>query len=338
MRVLMMPDYRADNPYQSLLAAALEACGARVSFPAGYRRALPLFRAAAGGAKYDVLHLHWIAPYLKGERAAARLGYALKLLLDVALVRLAGVRVVWTIHNRREHNSKFPRVEAWARRGLAKLAGRVVVHNASVLEGLSSDLGISPNKAEVIPHGHFRVYGSLTDPLEARRRLGLPPEGRVFLNFGMLRPYKGVERLLKLWREHAAEFAGDTLVVAGKPVDESYGETLSRLAVGVPGVHLNPRFVRDEDVPLYFSAADVVVLPFENILTSGSLILAMSYERPVVAPDLGGVRETLAESCRLLYDPADERGLEDVLRLARALGPQHLRANVSTDRLDWQHI
>ncbi len=64
--MLMMPDYRPDNPYQELLAHGLKAEGCRVAFPRGYRRVLPLCRAVRDEKGVDILHLHWTSPYLKG--------------------------------------------------------------------------------------------------------------------------------------------------------------------------------------------------------------------------------------------------------------------------------
>jgi len=59
----------------------------------------------------DILHLHWLTPYLKGKNSFAVAFYAVKLLGDVLLTRLNGIRIVWTIHNQVSHDTQFPRVE-----------------------------------------------------------------------------------------------------------------------------------------------------------------------------------------------------------------------------------
>ena len=342
MRILMMPDYRADNPYQDLLARAMEEQGARVEFARGYRRGLPLFRASALGAPgYDVLHLHWVSPYLKGRNMPVKLLYAVKFLLDVLLVRAAGVRVVWTIHNRLAHNTEFPRVELWTRRALARLAHALIVHSRAFLDQLGADLRFDPHKVAVVPHGHYRdVYAAPVPTREARRALGLPSGGMLYLNLGMLRPYKGVERLLEVWRARGARFHADTLLIAGKALNPDYEGQLRTLAGNEGGVLLRPEFVAPERVHLYFSAADAVVLPFEQILTSGSLLLAMSYGKPIIAPRTPGIAETLSGCGDLLYAPEAADGLRSALEKSKLIDLSELSGRVARqcDLLEWGAI
>jgi hypothetical protein len=102
----MAPDFRADNPYQRLLADALGSLGVSTEFPRGYRRGLPLTRGA--GSWPEILHLHWLTAYLRARSGVWRAGYAAKLLLDLQLLRLRGVRLVWTVHNLVEHEERRP--------------------------------------------------------------------------------------------------------------------------------------------------------------------------------------------------------------------------------------
>ena len=142
----------------------------------------------------------------------------------------------------------------------------------------------------VIPHGHYRrAYGVALPSEEARRRLDLTGDTRVALFFGDLRPYKGLETLLTAWQKLSPR--GAVLLIVGQPHDVEYTAKLRQMAEGLPGVRIVDRFIPPDEVPLYFSAADAVVLPFRAVQTSGSVILAMSYGRPVIAPRLGDVPE-----------------------------------------------
>ena len=133
-QVLMMPDYRIDNPYQTLLTEALQQEQAGVYFPSGYRRVFPLFRALKDQPiPVQVLHLHWINPYIKGETWLKRSIYSLKFLADVLLCRFSGVKVVWTIHNRLSHEAQFPLLELWTIRQLVKLVDRIIVHHQAAI-------------------------------------------------------------------------------------------------------------------------------------------------------------------------------------------------------------
>jgi beta-1,4-mannosyltransferase len=341
MHVFMMPDYRVDNPYQTLLADALQAEGVTVYFPQGYRRVLPIWRAVRQQPEMiAVLHLHWVNPYLKGSNWLVRLVYSIKFLLDVLMVRLSGVRVVWTVHNRISHETRFPRLERWTQRMLTHLVDRLIVHHQSALDELVQSYHLDYSRIAVIPHGHYRqAYGVAIDPVEARRALNLPQNGRLYLHLGMLRPYKGIEQLLQVWQQQKSFLEGNTLVIAGKPLDESYGQELAKQAA-IAGAIFHAGFVEGDRLPLYFSAADVVVLPFKAILTSGSLILAMSYGKPVIAPRTDTMLETLGAADWLLYDPQDEQGLLYALKDSTQvdLGVLSRLVMQECDRLDWGAI
>lgn len=342
IQVLMMPDYRVDNPYQTLLAQSLESNGVQVHFPLGYRRVFPIFRAVKTSPQpFDVLHLHWLSPYTKGDQWLVKFVYSVKFLIDVLITRWIGVRVVWTVHNRISHDSKFPGLDLWTRRILAQLVDRIILHNHSTLEAIAQDYRFDIAKATVIPHGHYRsIYKPAIDERSARSQLGLLPTGRLYLHQGQLRPYKGIEQLLKIWGENQDTFYGDTLLIAGKPLDAVYEQKLRQLVSDIHMVRLYAEFVEGEKIHLFFSAATVVVLPFEKILTSGSLVVAMSYGKPIIAPKLGGIPETLEIAGSLLYDPDDQQGLLQALIKTHNINLGELGQQVTEvcNKLDWLKI
>jgi beta-1,4-mannosyltransferase len=340
MRILMMPDYRADNPYQSLLETALQAGGADVHFPQGYSRIFPIFRAATA-KKVEILHLHWLTPYLKGKTFGVALIYAIKFLIDIGLVRCFGIRVVWTIHNSVSHESKFPRLESWVQDWLSRFVDGVIVHHQSAKADFCQTYGLNPAKVTVIPHGHYRdVYPRAIAAAEARKLLNLPQEGLIYLSLGMIRPYKGLENLLNVWRCNSSVQSDQILLIAGKALDPSFGESIAQQATGLSNVVLHAQFIPNQDIHLYFSAADVVVLPFEQILTSGSLILAMSYAKPIIAPRRGGVAEVLGQADGLLYSPDESHGLSQSIQRSRQTDLQELGrlTEAACLHLNWQGI
>ena len=336
-----MPDYRKDNPYQQLLADGLANLGVEVNFSQGYRRGLPLWRAWRTRPGRQVLHLHWLSPYLRGNGIVARIAYSLRMLIDVGLIRASGGSVVWTIHNRISHESRWPRLERWLQRRLARAVDGIVVHSHAALAELRRDMPLPADKTRVIPHGHYRtVYGPPIDPQSARAALRIPNAGRFYLCFGMLRPYKGIERLIEDWQKAVSRGSGDTLMIAGKSLDENFAARLRMLAAGCDSVRIHNGFVPDSDVPIYFSAADLVVLPFSRILTSGSLLLAMSYGKPVIAPRFAGIAETMGDADDLLYDPEDPKGLERSIGRSTFLPLRALQEKTRQvcDRLDWAAV
>jgi beta-1,4-mannosyltransferase len=337
LTVLMLPDCREANPYQSLLASAIEQQGAIVHFPKGYRRGLPLLRAVLA-QRVDILHLHWILPYIKGQHYWQKVLYGTKLWVDIFLVQRLGVRVIWTVHNQVTHDTQFPQLEQWIRRRIAHQVDRLILHHQST--PIAQLYSISPNKTQVIPHGHYRdVYPPKIESTDARRSLGLPLTGNVYLSLGLLRPYKGIEQLLTLWREHPEIATGNTLLIAGK-AGSAYAEELQKLTADLPSVVLMPEFIESDRIHLFFSAATFAVLPYRNILNSGSLILAMSYGVPVIAPRLGNIPESLGSADQLLYDADDQWGLLGALKQSLDVDRRSLSQQVveACDRLGWGEI
>jgi glycosyltransferase involved in cell wall biosynthesis len=141
----------------------------------------------------------------------------------------------------------------------------------------------------------------------------LPPElaevsGPVVLFFGLLRPYKGLETLLRAWRG----LQGAQLWIVGRP--RMPLEPLRALAT--PSVRFVPRFVSDAQLPAFFRRADVVVLPYsrtERLDQSGVLATALAFGRPSVVSDVGGFAEVAATGAAKLVAPDDPEALGEAL-------------------------
>ncbi len=342
MRVLMMPDYREGNPYQQLLVDAIEKRDVQVVFPQGYRRVFPIFRAVREQhPSVQVLHLHWLELYLRGNHPFLKLVYALKFLIDVLLTRLTGTRLVWTIHDQLEHENSFPLLERWVRSILISVADRLIVHSQSALTSLTQEYTFNPTKVDVIAHGHYRTtYSKPIDQIQARKQLNLPLKGKLYLHLGALRPYKGIEHLLEVWQANHNHLADATLLIAGLARDSAYLQKLQSLISQIKQVVFYPQFIEDREIYLFFSAADLIVLPYKRILTSGSVILAMSYSKPVIAPRLGSIPEVLGAADWLLYEPTNPQGLSDAIQKSRGCCLHDLQTLTAQacDRLDWDAI
>jgi len=83
-------------------------------------------------------------------------------------------------------------------------------------------------------------------------------------------------------------------------------------------IHAVARFVEPSEVQIFFRAADYVVFPYKEVLTSGSVLLAMSFAKAVIVPMLGCIPETVDDQFAILYEPT---GLENLLQaLVAAVG------------------
>ena len=302
--VAAFPRALATNPYCELLSDALARAGAdvvdgswRLAFLLGARR------------RVGVLHLHWPERHYRRDRLTSALGFVLRLLVARAL----GYRLVWTVHNAAPHEGST----AGSRLVQATLlrVARPVVHCETARRGL----GRAAPRAIVIPHGSYRGrYAHTVDAATARARPGLAPEARVLLAFGQVRAYKGLGALLAAFAALDARHA--RLIVAGEPV----GPVTDLGAAADRRVQLILRRIPDDEVQLLMNAADVVVLPYRAVLTSGAAMLAFSFDRGIVAPRLGCLLELERTGAAILYDPDAPNGLAGALERALAVDPARL--------------
>ncbi len=338
-RVIFIPLWH-DNPYQALLANAMERHGVRVDLID--RRALFLPAIWRHGQP-DVVHVHAPDHFVVYRRSSAAAVIALALYVaQLAVLRLCGARIVWTVHDLTNHERRRPRFDILSRRTTARLAHAIIVHCAAARREVSRALGLDAVRISVVPHGH---YGSSypdhsRDARAARAALDLPDGPLIFLFLGNLRRHKGLEPLIdayvRLDRPHTR------LVIAGAPFDAALGEALAARVAGHRDIELRAATVPDAEVATYLRAADVVVCPFTSSLTSGSLALALSFGKPVVASRLGCSVEMTTEAGGFLYDPADPDALLAAMRAAvdardrlDAIGRANL---VRMQQYDWQTI
>ena len=185
----------------------------------------------------------------------------------------------------------------------------------------------------------MECYGEILDQVRCREELGLPGDRKIFLCTGSVRHYKGADILARVFS--TLEAPGAFLVIAGKIVDEAVGGRIAALAGRHPDrIRFLPGFVPDEKIGKLLQAADAVVLPYRRIHMSGTLLLALSYARPVLAPDLGLLREYLPEGAGILYDPTDPGGLGKALLQAVEWDALEMgrKGRAFMERLDWAGI
>jgi beta-1,4-mannosyltransferase len=350
-RAILLPSYPW-NPYQRLLAAALTRQGLDARAIPSWPKHLPLVRAWLSEGRPDVVHVHWLHEFLGGSRGVASRVDVLSLSWQLRILSWLGVRVVWTVHNLKGHESGHDddRHEVMrARERSAHLAvmdqaHAILLHCEAARRGLIERY--QPGEAararmHIVPHGSYvATYGVDADPLAARTALGLEDAGPIFAFVGSIRGYKGVGELLEAFSASAELGPRARLLICGKPLPKSLGIELTRRAAADPRIVLRLERIPEEDLSHTLRAADAVVLPFRDILTSGSAILALSHGRPVIAPALGCLPETLPADATFLYDAEAPGALGAALAAAaRAdLAAMGVRARRYADTLDWGPI
>ncbi|MCL4186293.1 MAG: glycosyltransferase [Rhodobacteraceae bacterium] len=296
-RVYYWPDYTRSNPYQRLLYAR---AAERVEIVAAAPATVLALARAAPDPQAMTFHLHWLAPvFQNADSAAAARGAADWLADTVAAIKACGVRIVWTVHNITSHDLPWEAEELALSTRLAMLADAIHLHDTAAASEVGAAFPLPPEKVVVARHGHYiGFYPDFASPAAARNVLGLGSGDEVVVFAGQLRAYKGLDTLVAAFGRLAAERPRARLVLAGgvhRDFERHAGDLRAAAdRMGGGRIRLLDRFMDDEELALVFAAADVAVLPYRRVLTSGAMLLALSFGVPVVMPAIAMARSVLA--------------------------------------------
>lgn len=146
----------------------------------------------------------------------------------------------------------------------------------------------------------------------------------MFLLFGTVRRYKGARAFIDVFGEHASQH--DFLLIAGHARDEDEAAHVEEAAHRDPRIRFSRGFVPLDRTHLFFSAADIVVLPYERITTSGVGPLAMGFGKPLLASDLGCIGEILHDRGGWKVPAGDREALGRALSAASRASAEALDA------------
>jgi glycosyltransferase involved in cell wall biosynthesis len=165
-----------------------------------------------------------------------------------------------------------------------------------------------------VPHPVYNLFGEPVDRLQARNTLGIQRK-HLLLFFGYVRPYKGLNVLLQAMAQLTTKLDVELLVVGEFYEGEgAYRNQIRELGLN-GNVTLHPEYVSNRDVRTYFSAADVVVLPYLSATQSGIAQIAYNFNKPVIATDVGGLGEVLLNGkTGFLVPPNDAAALADAIQ------------------------
>jgi glycosyltransferase involved in cell wall biosynthesis len=292
MKVLVFPRCKTE-PHQDLLYGAMRELGVSVTYVAEPTRSqtinlllLPALLAQARASRHRILHIHWVYPFapswvsrMPGGRWLMQLWY--RIFLGTA--RLLGFRIIWTAHNLLPHDRVFPDDRA-ARYHLVRSSAAVIALSRASVPELEA---FGARRVVHVPFGRYTdlLAHSITAS-RARSVLAIPEGSRVAAFVGNIEPYKGVDLLLDAFCRVDANLPLQ-LVVAGRCADPRLEARLRALAADAPGrVLLRLEWIPDQELEVYYTAADIIVLPFRSITNSGSLLLALEFAKPILIPDL----------------------------------------------------
>ncbi len=288
--------------------------------------------------KYDIVHFHWPDGYINQKSIFKTLQRSLLLSIIVMVLKLKGSRIVWTVHNVAPHDAYHPSYSQMFMRWFAKQCEGLIFMNEESKATFFSLHSCKENvQYAIIPHGHYRnSYPPAIDQALAKSKLGLPQNKQVLLCFGMIKPYKNIDLLMKLFTQ--AKLFDYVLVIAGNTDSPELKEKLTLYAKH-PNIHLFLQFIPEDQLHIYLSAADTLILPYKAILNSGALLLALSFNKPVIAPHIGAFVSLQQELGRKwIYSYVDDLEVNSLKHALRHLEAQDRSKPCPLENYDWDKI
>lgn len=238
-----------------------------------------------------LFHIQWLNKFIYFDRTLLNCYY-----------KVLGKKLVYTAHNvnmreRDGNDSIINRATLWF---LYRVVDHVIVHTEKMKDALVGSYHVSAKKVSVIPFGiNNTVPNSQLTTQEARDRLSLKSDEKIILFFGNIAPYKGLKYTIMALGDLKEKYPNLRLIIAGRIKEcKTYWSKIERL---IAQYKLNDHilkkvhFIPDEEIEIYFKAADVLVLPYKFIYQSGPLFLSYYYGLPVIASDVGSFREDIKE-------------------------------------------
>jgi beta-1,4-mannosyltransferase len=291
IKIAVFPFNTSLNPYISLLYKNIKQESPKFEFTRFYRHSF-LFTVRR-------IHLHWPEYLFKTKGVIQNTLFMIMFLI----FKLLGGKVIITAHNLKPHdkqnrlNKLYLKTVYLLSNGIIRLG-----KNKSVAKGISES-----HTQIFIPHGHYRdIYPNNISKDEARQQLNLGDQDEVGLFFGQIRRYKNIKKLVKIFNQE--KLLSYKLIIAGM-ADSQYLEEVKPL-VENQNITIINKFIPDEEVQIYFVAADYVIIPYsKKVLNSGVCLLALSFNKPIILPETEeflALREEFSPQVIHLYQSRDQ--------------------------------
>lgn len=325
MKILIYPDDRKINPYLDLLYKQLEN---KKEIKLEYisprfmglitlgTLLLPFKLLKYRFKKYDIFHLHWLGHIDSPiENKIMKELFELYFIFLIKFIKILGYKLIWTAHQEMPLQKRFPH-DLYVRRILSKLCNAKIVHSKTTMKNMDK-WGFDIRNTYVIPHGNYiNSYKNNITKNVATKIFKFNKKEFIFLFFGIITKYKGIDTLLKAFKQLTKNRENTRLLIAGKCLHKDLNLLLSKYKEELESkLKLNIHFIEENKVQYYFNCADIIVCPFKKITTSGSIILALSFGKPIIYPRMGDLKE-LPNNLGFPYNPKDKKGLLNCMKKA----------------------
>lgn len=323
MKAIILPSKNSNNLYIRLLKESLIKRSVDVIEPKRDTiwSAFLIYISRYLSSQEKILHIQW-PTIIYGSRFFLKSLFllAFNVILIVILKVFFKVKVIWTIHNNYAHGDQDKFVDSLGSFFLFKFADNIIAQQKSTLENLK--LKYPKSKIDYVPHGNYvGAYGEIKKKDNSIRHfLGFKDDDIVLLSLGAIKKYKLNEKLIEAVSLLRDDFPKLKLIIIGKS-EKRYFEELKMMTDKNPNIVLINDFIPDESIPQFLANCDYSVFYYDDSeLTSGGIILSLSYGIPVITRNIAGA-EIVDHSCGIRFEKFDE--LVGILK------------NISTNKISW---
>ena len=259
-------------------------------------------------------------------------------LVYLALCKLRRVKIIWTVHNVVAHDRRGSLLETWVARLLLRFSDRVTALNQHIRQSLAKRYRFAD--VDLMRQGlYLDCYPDKVTREEARQHLDLDEKDFVLLFFGGVAEYKGIDVAIEAL-DLVADDSVKLFIVGQLDKTSSYAEHVLDIGLKNKNVKFFSHYIPDDEVQVFFKAADYTIYPYRRIDNSGTLYLTLAFGVPTIMRGSGGVPEvvSLNPNIAVLLDRSDKHEIAKAIETARNRKIQSSEFSVFRKELSWENL
>lgn len=297
IKIACLPVAGIENPYQYLMIKGLNS-ETKINAVSGINDRFFGILRTAFKLKPDYIHFDWITSYYLRRRLWMTIMNIPLFIIQILIVRyFLRIKLVWTLHNIQPHDAKYLFLHNLCRRFFARQTSFIRLFSKDSVLTANNLLKVKANLLVCQEGSYVDYYKNSTTVKEARDILNINENDFVYLYLGLIKPYKGIEDLIKHFKK--LDVKNKKLIIAGKVLNQNYFMNINEKNNNILIIN---RFIENDELQYFYKSANVVVLPFKKVENSGSAILAMGFKKPIITPNIGSLAIRLKKQKQYLYD------------------------------------
>lgn len=267
---------------------------------------LPKFLFKKFKGEKSIVHYHWLE--FCNLKEFIILTYKLFLLF---IYKLSGGEIVWTMHNLTPHCKKYKKVNFFIRKWMIRIIKFIILHSEHAKPTVCSFYRVPAKMIKIIPHPKYKVQIKekqiSIEKINKLYKIHIKNTKPLFLMYGRISKYKGILEVIKIFIKNDFQ-----LIIAGDTAKESseYVNIIKELSKKTKNINVINKFIPTNEEEFIFGAADVAIFNFSKMLSSGSILLADSYKKQIIAPKCS---ERLIESSQKINTFSDHEDLSEII-------------------------